>query len=537
MDTDTLFSQLSNQLRQWDQRRRFRDGLLLVPRGLLVGLLLAVLVATVARLRPLLTHSEMGFMALGLAAAGILVTIGWIYSRQRDLVTQARFADKQFHLQERATTAVEIKVGKLEVPAQLAAQQLTNTLHTIAQIDSTTHLPLHLHRQDWWIILLAIALLTASYLLPNPQETILNGQRAVQKAIEEQVEQIETLIEEIQQNSELNPEAKEKLLEPLEKALETLQQGGVSQEEAVATLSEAEADLRTLEATNDTTTLRETLQESGQPLVENSATESLGQALQNGNLASASNATNELADNLPELSPEELAELAADLAETAQALQEVDPELAEQLAEAAEALQNGDVAAAQQALRQAAGTLQERAQSQTTAEAAGETAEQLSEGRDEVAQAGGQGQTGEGEGNGQAEGEGNGQGEGEENGESNGSVESLQGGGQQTEEGEGTGAPAPGGGHTENVYVPPVVDLSGEEGVDVELPAECVANPENCGSLLNENPTEFGDQFSTVPYDQVFGDYRDAAYEALEDDYIPLGMKDFVRDYFSSLEP
>ena len=75
-----------------------------------------------------------------------------------------------------------------------------------------------------------------------------------------------------------------------------------------------------------------------------------------------------------------------------------------------------------------------------------------------------------------------------------------------------------GGGHTENVYVPELVDLSDVEGVEVELPAECIANPENCGALLNETPTEFGDESSVVPYEQVYGDYRDAANEALSDD-------------------
>ena len=80
-------------------------------------------------------------------------------------------------------------------------------------------------------------------------------------------------------------------------------------------------------------------------------------------------------------------------------------------------------------------------------------------------------------------------------------------------------------------------DLSAEPGVEIELPAECLANPENCGALVSESPTEFSDEQSLVPYDQVFGDYRNAAYEALQGDYIPLGMKIFVRDYFSSLEP
>lgn len=541
MNTETLFSTLLDQLHQWDKRRRLRDGLLLVPRGLLVGLLIAVLVATVARLRPLLTHSEMALTALGLAVAGTLAITIWIYSQKRDSLAQAHFADNQFRLQERASTAVEIKMGKLEVPATLAHQQLNNTLQAITHIDTPTLLPLNFHRQDWLIILIATVLLTAAYFLPNPQETILQSQRAIQTAIEEQAEQIQALITEIQQNPQLTPEEKAQLLEPLEGALETLQQSELSQEEAVAALSEAEADLRSLESASDTSNLRQTLQQSAQALLENSASEAIGQALQNGDLATASQATNDLADQLPQLTPEELAELAANLAEAAQALQEADSELAAQLAEAAQALQNGDVAAAQQALRQVAGTLQERAQSQNVAETAAETADQLGQGQNEVAQAGGQGQQPtqtEGQGQGQSNGQGEGNGEGQGEGNGNNSVQSLESGsGQQTEQGEGTGGPGPGGGHTENVYVPPAVDLSGEEGIDVELPAECVANPENCGSLLNQNPTELGDESSTVSYDQVFGDYRDAAYEALDVDYIPLGMKDLVRDYFSSLEP
>ena len=82
-----------------------------------------------------------------------------------------------------------------------------------------------------------------------------------------------------------------------------------------------------------------------------------------------------------------------------------------------------------------------------------------------------------------------------------------------------------------------MIDLSGEEGVDIELPAECRANPSACGSLLSETDTEFSDEESLVPYDQVYGDYRDAAYEALDDDYVPLGYREFIRDYFASLEP
>ena len=42
---------------------------------------------------------------------------------------------------------------------------------------------------------------------------------------------------------------------------------------------------------------------------------------------------------------------------------------------------------------------------------------------------------------------------------------------------------------------------------------------------------------SIVPYQNVFGDFESFAMQSLERSYIPLSVKDFVRDYFSSLDP
>ena len=551
------FEELTQQLRKWNGRRRMRDGLLWLPRGLLAGLLLGVVVATAARFRPLLTNAEVGLVAGGLGLVGLLAVALILLLRRFDLLQQARFADRQFLLKERASTAVEIHTNQLEAPPTLAELQLNDTLTAAQRVDAKAMLPFKVNRQDWLIILLAIALLGTAVLLPNVQESALLKSRAIQESIEQQVEALEALEEEIIQNPELTDEQEEELLEPIQSALEGLQEGSLSQEEAVATLSEAEAELRELATNNDQSNLQQSLQDAGQPLAENQNSQLLGQNLQNGNLAQAGAAAAQLADSLPTLSDEELAELAQDLAETAASLQDVDSELAAELAAAAEALQNGDVAAAQQALQQAAGTLQQRAQSNAAANQANAAANQLGEGRQEVAQAGqtgqsGQGQgeqaegsgqgQGEGEGQGQGEGEGSGQGSGQGQGQGEGSGEGSgqgQGSGQGSgsEQGTGQGRPGPGGGHAENVFAPDLIDLSGFEGEDVELPAECIANPAECGGLLSENPTEFGDEQSIVPYEQVFGDYRNAANEALADDYIPLGLKGYIRDYFSSLEP
>jgi hypothetical protein len=546
LELEKDFNQLSQQLRSWNGRRRLRDGLLWLPRGLLAGLLLAVLVAAVARFRPFLTNEEVAYVAVGTAVIGLVIAIIWLLLRRFSLIEQARFADAQFALQERSSTAVEIHDQQIEATPTMASLQLSDTLVAARLVDTKVQLPFVLNRQDWLIILAAVVLLAAAVLLPNPQESIVKENRAVKESIEEQIEAIEALQEEILENPALTEAQREELLEPLEGALQDLGTGDLSREEAVAVLSEAEADLRELEADNSTNSLQQALQDAGQPLANNEAGQSLGQALQNGNLAQAGAAAAQLADDLPQLSQEELAQLAQDLAQTAESLANVDSELAQELAQAAQALQNGDVTAAQQALQQASGTLQQRAQEGAAAAQAGQAAGQLNQGRQEVAQAGepGQGQQGQeqqaqGQGQGQGQngqqGQGQGQGQGE-GGEGSGNGDGS-GSGSQNNTGEGTGGPGPGGGHAENVFVPDFVDLSGETGVDIELPAECLANPADCGGLLSENPTDFTTEGSTIPYDQVFGNYRDAANEALQEDYIPLGLKGYIRDYFSSLEP
>jgi hypothetical protein len=49
----------------------------------------------------------------------------------------------------------------------------------------------------------------------------------------------------------------------------------------------------------------------------------------------------------------------------------------------------------------------------------------------------------------------------------------------------------------------------------------------------SENPTGQ----VTVPYNEVFGDYSAAASEALDRGYVPLGLRDVIRSYFTSLAP
>lgn len=546
MTTADPFVILVDRLRGWDRRRRWRDALLWLPRSLLAGLLVAAVIATAARFRPLLTNLEVGYIAVALGVAGAVGGVALAVVGRRTLLEQARFADRQFRLQERASTAVEIRQGALAAPATLIWQQLADTTAAAADVDAAAALPFVIPLKEIALTAVAALLLALAVYLPNPAAEQLAEERAVAEAITEQVTALEEILAEIDANPALDPATRDALTAPLDSALEALE-GDLSRAEAVAVLSEAEADLRRLSGEYDTTALRQTLSAAGQSLAQSDSAADFGAALEAGDLAAAGAAAADLADRLPQLSAAERADLAARLGDAANDLAQIDPELASQLAEAARAAAAGDIARAQQALRDASGAFADRAQQSAAAAQAGGAADQVSSGRQDVAAAGdtpgtetaGGTQAGAGDGTGAAEG---GSGATPLDG-STGQAGTGQGtAGDGTAAGDGIG-PSTGSDAAENggtgatIFLPDFVDLSGETGTNVELPAECLANPADCGLLLDENATPFRDEQALVPYETVFGDYRDAAYQALDDDYVPLNFKEFVRDYFSSLEP
>ncbi|MFQ5436308.1 MAG: hypothetical protein ACE5FD_15690, partial [Anaerolineae bacterium] len=266
--TEQSFDQLTQQVHQWHGRRQMRDGLVWVPRGLLAGLMAAVLVAAAARLRPWLDNEQVGLTAVALGLVGLLVGLVGLLARRYSLIQQARFADRQFDLQERVSTAVEIQDGRLSLPPHIARQQFADTMTAVSRVDAKMQLPFWLNRQDWLMILVAVSLLVTAVLLPNPQENTLKKQRAITQAIEEQIHSLEAIKEEINQNDTLTEEQKNELAEPVENALQQLEAGNLSQEEAVAALSEAEADLRELSSNNSAEDLQRRLQDAGQPLAD-----------------------------------------------------------------------------------------------------------------------------------------------------------------------------------------------------------------------------------------------------------------------------
>ena len=77
----------------------------------------------------------------------------------------------------------------------------------------------------------------------------------------------------------------------------------------------------------------------------------------------------------------------------------------------------------------------------------------------------------------------------------------------------------------------------GDDGSNNQVDLQ--GNPTN-EDAISEREAGLNQQFSgtsRIPYGSVYADYADRATEALNTDYIPLGVRDVIRTYFSSLEP
>lgn len=85
------------------------------------------------------------------------------------------------------------------------------------------------------------------------------------------------------------------------------------------------------------------------------------------------------------------------------------------------------------------------------------------------------------------------------------------------------------------IYVPQRIGDSDSENPEVSLSGSV---NDDQGETITQ--TDFNESFggeSRVPYNRVFQQYQREAQRALESDYIPIGVRDIIRAYFSSLEP
>ncbi|MBN1311042.1 MAG: hypothetical protein JXB30_06445 [Anaerolineae bacterium] len=528
---------LQGVLRRWDVRLRLQQSVGWLPKGLLIGLILTFALALAARLWPIVPRREViliGVLLITLSVIGAQLGV-WLWKRTPFQL--ARRFDVLFGLKERISTALELGHGVLPLESEtLARQQIDQALKVSRGVNPAQFISLRPERRApiWWGSVLVMLLASAlAIFLPNPQEQVLAQQAEVEQAIAQTIEELEHLQEQALADPSLTPDQQLAIVEELEEAIETLSQQDVSQEEALAALEATQQDLRDL-SEQFAAEQQQALQQASS-LFDGTPAQEVAEALAEGDFQGAGEALQNIDPSA--LTPGERQQLSEALQGAASAVEGSDPQMAQSLENAAQALQSGDAAAAGQALNQA-GEAMSQAGSRATTQV-DQYADQVGQSQSAVARAGknpgnqpGQGGMGQAPGGQPGAGQ-SGQGpshSGAGRGEGGGDAGPGGQAGQpmSTDNDPGDGGERP----YEDIFSPQRV--GGEGGEEVDVPGDPEAGmPTGVEGDLATNPS--GE--SSRPYNEVWSDYAGAVNQALDSGYVPLDLRDLIRNYFGSLDP
>lgn len=536
---------LHSYLEDFRRRIRWRDGCLLVQRSFWFALAVAIPIQVVGRFWPL-AHLPVWVLVPILLWLVLIMVFIWL--QPMSLMLAARRVDAELRLKERLSTALYLKaqIGiNLEdrgitsqtqpgFQSELVTLQQQDALASARSISPHQAFPLRWRRKSLLLTAPLVVAIAVLAILPNPMDAILAKRAALASAIKDQATQVEKIKEDLQKDTneqELTPEERQELLRKLEELAQKLRQNPGNQEQALADLSKLEEALRQKLDPNieQRQAALDSLSTQMQVLAEKK-----GWSNEIGNLEQG---LEKMAEEWTNLSPSEQEAVAKSLSQlAAQAAQAGDQNLAQALASLAQSLQTGkstgkpggDVNTSIQAVMQAFTQTQKSLSTQKSLQQA---LAQLQASRQAIAQAGrntsGSQNPGQAQGSGQSQGAPGG------------------GGGTRAD----TLPPATGSGSAvqprgqaqsvaaeklnSQVYVP-VEKIQGSAELFIE------------GQDTGQGETQVSQQKDSlpgasgkvlVPYHQVYYTYLNTANQAMERSLIPPALKDYVRQYFSQLQP
>ena len=317
----------------------------------------------------------------------------------------------------------------------------------------------------------------------------------------ERIEQVKT-----EETPVLSKEEKKVFLEAA-KALEKDLKTAKTKKAAEEAVREAQQNMKQLEKES----VSKDLKELAETLKQEENTAALSEALEQGDEASISQAMEQLLQKMAAMDKGQAASLAQQLAEAAENIS--DEELQEALKALEEALENGaDPSEASEALKNA---LLSQAQVNSALRSSLQKLNRNVGQKSLAKKVEGEGESTGGEGQG-AEGEGTG---------------GQTGSGGSGTAGVGNGGQGRGFGHAEpeKIYTR---SAAGKDGYDAQLKG---TDSDEGQTTITEHRT-MGQAGTSVPYDTVYGQYRNEAMETLENSSVPYGMRELVSDYFATLE-
>lgn len=552
METSILpTKQLTPYLRRIAWRLRLRDGLLLAQQTLWQAGVLSLLILLAGRIWPIEQPWKWALVPL---AAWFVGVVAYALIRPLSMMRVARRADSELRLKERLSTSLALDASHdspifASFQPNLVQKTYADAIHAAQNIDPARDFPLHAIRKP--LITAGVILLISLLMLwlPNPMDSVIRERKAVAEEAKRQAEQVEKLRQQVQNVKEMSPEERDELLRKLAELSKQLRSNTGSREQALANLSKLEEALR--QKLDPKASQRQAALEAMAAQLQAMAK---AQNPQIGDLQAAAEALKKLAEQMPSMSEEERQTLAQQLTQMAsRAAQAGDGSLAQALSAMAQAARSGDSQAMQQASQQASNAMTQSRADLANQSALSQTLSQLQNSRQALSQAGQQrassqsNQNGQGQNSGQGQNPGQGQGQGQGNNPGQGGQSAGGGGGTNANSlppstrtgkagkpqgaGKNTGV---GGDTSSQVYVPREKRPSGSG--EITVPGQDT-NQGETQTKEQRDPLAGVNNPSLVPYSGVFQAYKDAAGQAIDQSYIPPGLKDYIREYFTQLEP
>lgn len=512
--------------------RRIRDRLhtASIINCMLIGaaaaLCLGIMLVAAARFIPIYNVYLMVLKTIGAA-----VLTAFLYSAfKTPKDAYAALKADSFGLNERTITAFELEGSE----SAFAVLEKRDALKHLNKLDYKKEIPLKPNKRYLVICVLLTAVLALSGFIPNPTAAKAEELHKLKAKIIQQQKKVDKLAEMVKKNPKLSEEQKKELKEKLSVLSRELKTAG-DEKEINKALGRTE---KKLEYIRDKYAADEDLNKIVNAFSKNDMTKALADMIKKGDEKAFKEDIKKLAEELRKLSSEEKQKLAEELSKLAQEIKN-NPELSEAFVGLAKKLAAGELGDISKELGALDHSISELMENQSIRDAISELAQELNnactgescnkQGSEAPDASGHQGK-GNGQGNnpnkdGQSGGQGSGAGSGTDMGSEKQIPISSGGSGIGKKDGSIKKE-----GEYEKVFTP---ETLGGEGENSNL-----SGKKGTGGRIEQVVTDKSQTVrgSSVPYNQAVGEYKDRAMESMNNSDIPPGMKDIIKEYFTSLE-
>src|ERR1051326_328901 len=558
----TYHAELRQQLESVGRAMSAQRGVVWLARGLVVGSVVVLGLVIWAWTRDTVKNLPLPVLVGVPLLVALLMSVGSLLVRHnaREL---ARRVDRAARLQERSATALELGARGEEFP--LAIAQMRDAVEHLQRVDMLEAFPLRVPRRELLATFFVVLVAAIVGFSPNPW---LRRARASNPSItiaREQAQRVQRLADSLPANQSAEIDALRQLVS---KGARTMDGRRKQRDAALNALQDLEEQVQQMSAGDDQ--LSASLAAIASALAGDQSTQALADAINTGDMRQISQASKDLAQAVQSMSPQDQQRVAMVMRDAANRAGRVSQSVSNQLQRTANGLQAAAQAAAgaeaesgadgQQAdangAQSAADALNQLSDNAAAADARQRTASQLESSRNALERAlgrtqsrsgsnsnssnsnrsaangqgsqsdqtGGQGQDGTGQGQGQ-NGEGGGTdpgGTGSQNGDGGNGNDTGQGGGYST--GGDPNALNNGGSPSglDAIYDPQQVPTNGQAA-----PNESSVNPYTSAA---------GSGDAQAAPEAVQPSYSNQPTQGNDQGSIPLGLRDLVKDYFSSLD-